>query len=175
MNIQIATGDVTDFTGDVIIIPCDSDLTYRKTGILPKILETGGKDLLKELTAIGYVEVGYAVMVQGYELKAKHLIFMPVADHNNEESRINYVGLHQSLRASFDLASLYKAKSVAIAGIHIPSKRKNFFVHLWNKYFGDNGENKTLSDSETEDIVISTSKNFEKSTIKELVIYKYSK
>ena len=174
MNIQLATGDITDFTGGVIIVPSDSDLTYKKTGILPKLLEKAGKDLIRELTNIGYIEVGYAAVVQGYELKAKHIIFMPIADHNNEEVRINYVGLHQSLRAAFDLANLYKAKSVAIAGIHISSRRKNFFVSLWDKYFGDNSETRTLNDSEIEDIVISTSKNFE-STIKELIIYKYSK
>lgn len=175
MDIRIATGDITDFAGDIIIVPSDSDLTYKKTGILPKILEKAGKDLVRELTDIGYIEVGYAVVVQGYELKAKHIIFMPVADHNNDEARINYVGLHQSIRSAFDLASLYKARSVAIAGIHIPSKRKNFFVSLWDKYFGNNNGIKALSDSEVEDIVISTSKNLENSTIKELIIYKYSK
>lgn len=174
MNIQIATGDITEFSGDVIIVPCDSELTNKKMGIVPKILEKGGNDLVRELTAIGYIAVGYAVIVQGYELKARHLIFMPVADHNNEQARINYVGLHQSLKAAFTLADLYKAKSVAIAGIHIPSKRKNFFISIWNKYFGDNGVTKTLSDSEVEDIIISTSKNFKDSSIKDLIIYKYS-
>lgn len=173
MNIQLATGDITDFEGDIIIVPCDSDLTYKKTGIIPKILEKGGKDLIKELTATGYCEVGYAVAVQGYELIARNVIFMPVADHNNEEARINYVGLHQSLRAAFGLASLYKAKSVAIAGIHIPSKRKSFFISLWDRYFGS-GEAKSLSADEIEDIIISASKNFENGILKELVIYKYS-
>lgn len=175
MTIKLATGDITDFIGDVIIVPSDSDLTYKRTGILPKILEKGGKDLMRELTVIGYCEIGYAVVVQGYELKAKHLIFMPVSDHNNEEVRINYTGLHQSLRAAFELASLYKAKSVAIAGIHISSKRKNFFVSLWNKYFGDDSGTSALSDSEAEDIIIASSKNLENSSIKELIIYKYSK
>lgn len=175
MNIKIATGDIIDFEGETIIIPCSSDLTSKRIGIVPKILEKGGNDLIRELTARGYCEVGYAVIVQGYGLKAKHLIFMPISDHNNEDSRVNFVGLHQSIRAAFTLADLYKAKSVAIAGIHISSKRRNFFVSLWDKYFGDNGEAKTLSSDEIEDIIISTSKNLENSTIKELVLYKYSK
>ena len=88
---------------------------------------------------------------------------------------MNYVGLHQSLNAAFTLASLYQAKSVAIAGIHIPIKRKNLFINLWGKYFGDKGEVKALSDSEVEDIIISTSKNLENSSIKEILLYKYSK
>ncbi|MDO8618347.1 MAG: macro domain-containing protein [Candidatus Daviesbacteria bacterium] len=175
MNIRIQTNDITNFSGDLLIIPCNSDLTSKRIGIVQKILEKGGKDLLRELIAIGYCEVGNAVIVQGYELKAKHIIFMPIADNNDEEYRINFVGLHQSFRATFDLADLYKAKSVAVAGIHISNKKKDFFKSLWNKYFGDNNETGALSDGEVEDIIISTSKNFENSSIKELIIYKYSK
>lgn len=173
MDIRIGSGDIAEFAGDVIIVPCDSDLTYKKAGILPKILEKAGKNLISELTAIGYC--GHAVVVQGYELNVKHIIFMPITDHNNEEARINYVGLHQSLRAAFELASLYKAKSAAIGGIHIPRKRNNFFVSLWGKYFGNNGGTRTLSDNEAEDIVVATTKNLGNSSIKELVIYKYSR
>lgn len=191
MNIQIATGRITDFEGDIIICPCDSELTYTKVfspnsnyplfrhesknGLVKQILEKAGKELVRELTAIGFCEMGYAAITKGYELKARNVIFMPISDHNNKEVRINYVGLHQSLRTAFTLADLYEAKSVAIAGIHIPSKGRNFFVSLWNKYLGDNSETKSLGDDEIEDIIISTSKNLEKSSIKELVIYKYSK
>ena len=191
MNIQIATsGDITDFEGDVIIVPCDCELSYTKSfspnanyplfkhdskkSLIKNVFEKAGKDLVKEVTTIGYCEIGYAVTIKGYELKAKNVIFMPIADHNNEESRINYVGLHQSLRAAFTLADLYKAKSVAIAGIRIPSKRKDFFKSLWDKFLGDGGEMKSLSGDEIEDIIITTSKNLEKNTIKDLFIYKYS-
>lgn len=192
MNVQIATtGDITDFKGDVIIIPCDSELSYTKTfapnpdyrlfkheskkSLVKNILEKAGKDLVREVTTIGYCEVGYAVITQGYDLKANNVIFMPIADHNNEESRINYVGLHQSLKSAFTLADLYKAKSVAIAGIHISKKRKDFFKNLYDKVLGDEKEQKLLSNDEIEDIIITTSKNIEKNSIKELFIYKYSK
>jgi O-acetyl-ADP-ribose deacetylase (regulator of RNase III) len=190
MNIQIATGDITDFEGDVIIIPSDSELTYTKSfslnpnyplfkheskkGLIKNLFEKAGKELVRELTAVGYCEVGYAVAVQGYNLKAKHIIFMPITEHNNEDVRINYIGLHQSLRAAFELANLYKAKSVAIAGIHILSKKGGFLKRLWSKYF-DGNEAKLLRSDEIEDIIISTSKNLENSSIKELTIYKYSK
>ncbi len=191
MNIQVATGDITDFEGDVIIVPSDSELTYTKSffpnpkyplfkheskkSLVKNLFEKAGKELVKEVTTIGYCEIGYAVITKGYGLKAKNVIFMPISDHNNEEARINYVGLHQSLNAVFTLASLYKVKSVAIAGIHFPSKKKNFLMSLWNKYFGDNSESKPLSTNEVEDIIISTSKNMDNTCIKEIVIYKYSK
>lgn len=191
MNIQIATGSITDFEGDIIIIPCDSELTYNKSfysnpnyplfrheskkSLIKNLFEKAGKELVQELTTIGYCEIGYAVTVQGYELKARKIIFMPISDHNSEGTRINYVILHQSLRAAFTLANLYKAKSVAIAGIHIPNKRKNFFISIWDKYFGNNSESNGLGSDEIEDIIISTSKNLVNSSIKKLVIYKYSK
>lgn len=191
MNVQIATsGDITDFKGDVIIIPCDSELSFTKTispnpdyrlfkheskqSLVKNIFEKAGKDLVKEVTTIGYCEVGYAVITKGYELKAQNVIFMPIADHNNDESRMNYVGLHQSLRAAFTLADLYNAKSVAIAGIRIPNKRKDFFKSLWDKFLSNGGDVKSLSGDEIEDIIITTSKNLEKNSIKDLFIYKYS-
>lgn len=191
MNIQIATtGDITDFKGDVIIIPCDSELSYTKTyapnpdyrlfkheskkSLVKNIFEKAGKELIKEVTTIGYCEIGYAVITKGYELKAKNVVFMPITNHDNEDSKINYVGLHQSLRSAFTLADLYKAKSVAIAGIRIPNKRKDFFKNLWDKFLSDGGAVKSLSGDEIEDIIITTSKNLEKNSIKTLFIYKYS-
>lgn len=68
MNIKICTENITDFAGDVIIIPCDSELTNRKIGIVPKILEKGGADLIRELAAIGYCEVGYDLLGTVLEL-----------------------------------------------------------------------------------------------------------
>lgn len=36
MNVQIATsGDITDFKGDVIILPCDVELSYTKSFLIP--------------------------------------------------------------------------------------------------------------------------------------------
>lgn len=190
MNIQIATSEnIVDFKGDVIIIPCDSELSYTKffspnpnyplftheskKSLSKKIFEKAGKELMKEVGSVGFCEVGNAVITQGYELKAKNIIFMPVTDHNNEELRIDYVILHQSLRAAFTLADLYKAKSIAISGIQITRKRENSFEKMWNKFLSSNNKTK-LSNDEIEDIIITTFKSLEKSSIKDLTIYKYS-
>lgn len=191
MDIQIATsGDITDFKGDVIIIPCDSELSYTKTfspnpdyrlfkheskkSLVKNIFEKAGKDLVKEVTTVGYCEIGYAVITKGYDLKAKNVIFMPITDHNNADSHIDYVGLHQSLRSAFTLADLYNAKSVAIAGIHVSKKQRGIFKNLYDKFLGNGVEVKSLSGDEVEDIIITSSKNLEKNSIKTLFIYKYS-
>lgn len=173
MNIQISTGDITDFGGDVIVVPCSSELTYKKLGIVQKILDKGGQNLVREITAIGYCEIGNTVIVKGHDLPAKNIIFMPIYDHA-QDAGTNYLGLHQSLRNTFILAELYKAKSIAIASITLPKNKKNFFENLWNKLLG-NKKPGSLDESGIEDIIISVSKDFEATSINEVLIYKYSK
>lgn len=178
MNIQIESGNIIDFEGDVIICPCDSDLTYKKSGTVQKILNQGGSDLVRELTAIGYCELGNAVIVKGHGLRVKNVIFVPVSDRNNEDIKTNYLALHQSLRNAFTLAEIYKAKSVAIGAIGIVKKRKRFWdiiKKLPSKLLEERNDPQILSSDEVEDIVISVSKDFEKSSIKEVSIFKYSK
>lgn len=177
-TITIATGEITSFGGDAIVVPCDSDLTYKKSGTVQKILDQGGSDLIRELTAIGYCELGNTVIVKGHDLKVKNIIFMPVSDRNNEDIKTNYLALHQSLRNAFTLAEIYKAKSVAIGAIGMVKKRKHFWdiiKKLPVNLLGESVEPQILSSDEVEDIVISVSKDFEKSSIKEVHIYKYSK
>lgn len=178
MDIQIRSEDITSFAGDVAIIPCDSDLTYKKSGIVQRILDQAGSDLVRELTAIGYCELGNAVIVKGHGLKVKNVIFMPVSDRNNEDIKTNYLALHQSLRSAFTLAEIYKAKSVAIGAVGMVRKRKHFWdfiKKLPGNLLGESKESQILSSDEVEDIVISISKDFEKSSINVVHIYKYSK
>lgn len=189
MNVQIATdGDITDFEGDVIIVPCDSELTFTKShtpnpnyplftheskkSLIKNIFDKAGKELVRELSVIGYIEVGSAVIVQGYKLRARNIIFMPITDLTNNTAQINHISLHKSLRAAFTLVNLYKAKSVAIASIYLPNKKNSYFKSLWNKFLGDSNETKHLSSSEIEDIIISIFKDLVGSPSNELVIYK---
>ncbi|MBI2017446.1 macro domain-containing protein [Candidatus Daviesbacteria bacterium] len=171
MNIQICTDSIGDFTGDIIIIPCDSDLTYKKEGIVGKVLDRGGQDLVRELSAIGYCEIGNTAIVKGYNLQTKNIIFMPIYDHIQDVGT-NYIGLHQSLRNAFILAELYEAKSVAIGSIKLPKIKKSIFEHLSDRLLG-NKQHNSLDYSEIEDIIISISKDFEGSMIKNVAIYRY--
>ncbi len=188
MNFQIKTDNLANFDGDIMIIPCDTELTYSKSippnpnyplfkhesnKVLVKvILERAGKDLVKELSAIGYCEIGNSVSVQGYNLKVNRVIFMPISDHNNPDNIINYVDLHQALKSAFTIAELYKSKSIAIGNIRLPIRKKDFFLNLWNRYINEKTESKGLNAEEIEDIIISTSKASEASTIKDIFIYK---
>lgn len=194
MNIQIATsGNITDFKGDVIILPCDTELTYTKSfapdpkyplfheskkSLMKGVFEKAGKELVRELTTIGSCEIGNAVITKGYELKVGNVIFMPLTDHRNEDTRISYVDLHQSLRNAFTMAEIYKAKSIAIGAIKIPQGKKSvtdFISKTLKQFWEDKSEPKLISNDEIEDIVVAVLRDFEKSTISSLCIYKYSK
>lgn len=194
MNIQIATsGDITDFKGDVIILPCDTELTYTKSfspnskyplfheskkSLMKSVFEKAGKELVRELTTIGTCEIGNAVITKGYDLKVGNVIFMPLTDYKREEIRISYVDLHQSLRNAFTMAEIYKAKSIAIGAINIPQGKKGFtnlIEKIFKQFWDDKSEPKMISNDEIEDIVVAVLKDFEKSTISSLCIYKYSK
>lgn len=170
MDIHIATGDIADFEGDIIVVPCSSELTYKKFGIVQNILDKGGQNLVKELSAIGWCEIGNVAITKGYKLQAKNIIWMPIYD-NTEDASTNYIGLHQSLRNAFILAELYEAKSVAIANITLPKNKRNFFERLWNQLL-DNNKSHNLNESEIEATIIAISKDFGNTTIKEIFLYK---
>lgn len=170
MNISIKTSAIADFSGDIIVIPCDSELTYKKACTVQEILEKGGPSLVKELSTVGYCEIGQTIITQGYNLKAKRVIFVPVYDHN-AEAGTNYIGLHQSIRNAFILADLYGGKTIAFGNFKLPKKKKDVLKSLSDKFMG-NEEPDPLESHEIEDIIIAVSKDFEKSSVKEVFIYK---
>lgn len=194
MNIQIATsGNITDFKGDVIILPCDTELTYTKSfapdpkyplfheskkSLIKSVFEKASKELVRELTTIGFCEIGNVVITKGYDLKVGNVIFMPLTDHRNEETKISNIDLHQSLRNAFTMAEIYKARSIAIGAIKIPQGKKGFtnlIEKTFKQFWEDKSQPKMISNDEIEDIVVSVLRDFEKSTISSLCIYKYSK
>ena len=176
-EIIIKRGDVVSSGSDAIIIPSDVELTNKKANkIIEAVLETGNEDLIKEISSIGYCEMGNAVITQGYNLKSKHLIFLPYCDSNNEKEQIDFILLHKALRSAFNLASLYKISTIAIPIFRFKVAKLNFIEKILNlKLFRsllELGENDGLKEGEVEDIIISVSSEFNDSSIKEVCIYK---
>lgn len=172
MNISIKFGSITEFRGDAIIVPCDSELTYKKIGSMHQVLELGGDGLVQELSAIGYGEIGHAVITQGYSLKPSHLIFMPIADRSDPKTKANFIDLHQSFRSALALAALYKTKSIAIPEIQPSRQKPNLLESISHKLTNDS--TKPLTAGEIEDIILSVAKSFDHTTIKDLTIYRYA-
>lgn len=175
-KITLRKGHVTDFEGDAIIIPSDVELTNKKaSSIVQRVLETNNDDLLKEISSIGYCEIGNAVITQGYSLKVKHLIFLPYCDSDNEENKADFILLHQAFRSAFNLASLYKVKTIAIPIFRFKVRKRNFIdkslnLEIFGSLFGQT-ESKGLKDNEIEDIIISVISEFKNTSIEELCLF----
>lgn len=170
-KITLVDGDVTKYNGDAILIPCDTELTFSKGyRRLTALFKTAGESLQNELSAIGYCEIGNAVITKGYELKVKYLIFLPYTDHNDPEDKIDYVLFHQALRSSFTLAQLYGIESMAISLIH-QEQQKGFFKSIVKTIFQE-GNTKLMTYEEIVDIIMGIQKEPANQTIKNIVIYK---
>ena len=171
-KLSLRRGVLSGFQGDVVVVPSDVDLTYQKAnGAVRAVLEGGGPNLLKELSAIGYGEVGNAVITKGYSLKAKHAIFLPYTDRNNGESKLNLVLLHQALRNAFNLARLYEAKTLAIDLAPLRARRRTLMQRVLSKVMEIGPSEEGLTTDEIIDVVTGVAEEYKK-TLKEIVIYR---
>ena len=165
MVIDTVSKNIAEFKGDVIIYPCDCDLTYRKT-----LLEKAGDRLLKEMNAIGFCKIGNAVITQGYELRCKHIVFIPIINHETDET-IDSNTLHTAIHNAFTLAELYKLKTIGIASFQTNRKRGSTIDKLKSFLFtGDyNPEQRKI---EVEDMINAIAKNFNNTSIEKITIFK---
>ena len=176
-KITLQTGDISRFSGDAIVVHSDIELTNTHTNrSIEKILEKGGPDLIREASAIGYCEIGNVVRTNGYNLKVQHVIFLPYTDNNNPENTIDFVLLHQSLRAVFTMATLYNVGTLAIPLFRPKWKRKSFKEKLLHldilDILFDNTYEETFREIEIEDIIMGVSPEFDKQSLQEVVVYK---
>jgi len=127
----LLTGNIVDYTGDAIVCPCDVELSNDKiNSIVKDVLEQAGADLLAELSAIGFCGIGHAVIVSGYKLNVKSIIFYPYKDSNNPEEHIDSILMHQAIKAVFSLVKLYHIKKLAISLPLIRRRKKSIFERL---------------------------------------------
>lgn len=158
------------FEGDGIVIPSDVELTHKKANTFVKdAIAKAGSGLSEELADIGYCEIGYIVMTQGYSLPAKKLIFMPYMDRDDNLRKMDYLQLHQAIRSSLSLASLYGLRTLAIPVIrNLLSKRENLVGRVVSKVFDTKDGDQT---SEAESIIEGISKGFESESLKEVFLF----
>lgn len=152
VKVSKLSGNITVFEGDGIVVPCDVDLTYRKTNDVVRDINTkAGNKLWEELANIGYCEIGHAVITQAYGLPVKKLIFLPYIDRDNSQ-RIDFILFHQAVRSALSLASLYGLKTLAIPVL------PNILPNSKNEH-------------EVEDIIEGITKTFVSPSLKELSLF----
>ncbi|PJC54891.1 MAG: hypothetical protein CO028_00080 [Candidatus Levybacteria bacterium CG_4_9_14_0_2_um_filter_35_21] len=191
-KIILESGSILFFKGDALICFCDSDLTLKKNNPVLQFFSaktrvnssqknvvnksyTQSKDqednLLKELSAIGFCEIGNAVITKAYDIDVKHFIFAPYIDNDNPDDKLNFVLFHRALRSAFALANLYGVKSLAVPILRTKIVKKEFMDKVISQVF-DAKKDITLNEKELTDIIIAISKEFQNQTLEEIFIYR---
>lgn len=171
-KVSLNSGRIDEFIGDAIICPCDFELTYKRANdFVRSILDTGGKKLMDEVSIIGSCNIGNAVITQGYDLKVRNVIFLPHIDQDDPENVMDLRTLHQGLKSAIALASLYELKTLALGFFQIGSPSTNTMESFFDGLLLGKHKPKYKSD-EVDNVILSVIKDFERSSITELTIYK---
>jgi len=192
-KISLQNGDIALFKGGAVVCPCNSDLTYKRDNYILKKLadkeresqiyhkvikalriheKKSNKGLLNELSAIGSCEIGNAVITKGYSFPFKHIIFLPYKDNETPGEVIDFILLHQALRAAFTLASLYGVKTLAIPLLHTKEADNDWLSKVFRSVLTSNVSKKSLSEYEVLNIITGVAKEFDKTSLTEITIYK---
>jgi O-acetyl-ADP-ribose deacetylase (regulator of RNase III) len=113
VTVELVQGDITDLDTDVIVNAANSQLILG-AGVAGAIRRKGGPSIQDECLAIGYCEVGNAVMTGGGNLKARHVIHAvgPRMGEGSESGK-----LANAVRASLALAEEHGLHSIAFPAI----------------------------------------------------------
>jgi O-acetyl-ADP-ribose deacetylase len=113
ISLELVKGDITDLAVDAIVNAANSHLVLG-AGVAGAIDEKGGPSIQAECDAIGYCEVGSAVITGSGQLPAKHIIHAvgPYKGQGDEDNR-----LASATRASLNLAQQHGLTSIAFPAI----------------------------------------------------------
>lgn len=111
MKLEIKRGSVVFADCDVIVNAANENL-FAGGGVCGAIFqEAGHQDLQRECDAIGYCKTGHAVMTNGYNLKAKHIIHA-VGPRNQDAEKLT-----QAFYNSLVIADSNNLKTIGLVPI----------------------------------------------------------
>lgn len=112
-QLEIVTGDITDFDVDAIVNPANEELQLGG-GVAGAIDEKGGPAIQEECDRIGRVAVGQAVMTVAGNLAATHVIHTvgPKMGEGDEDRKLS-----SAVRSALALADRNGLKSMAMPAI----------------------------------------------------------
>jgi O-acetyl-ADP-ribose deacetylase (regulator of RNase III) len=113
VTVELVQGDITELETDAIVNAANSHLILG-AGVAGAIRRKGGPSIQEECYAIGYCEVGDAVITGGGNLKARHVIHAvgPQMGEGSEAGK-----LAKAVRASLSLAEQNGLHSIAFPAI----------------------------------------------------------
>lgn len=113
ITVELILGDITEQDTDAIVNAANSQLILG-AGVAGAIRRKGGPSIQDECLAIGYCEVGDAVITGGGDLKARHVIHA-VGPRMGEGSEAGK--LANAVRASLALVEQHSLQSIALPAI----------------------------------------------------------
>ena len=113
LTVELVQGDITQLDTDAITNAANSYLQLG-VGVAGAIARAGGSQIQRECDAIGYCEVGSAVITGGGNLKAKYVIHA-VGPRMGEGDEVRK--LTGAIRSTLDLADEQNLQSVALPAI----------------------------------------------------------
>jgi O-acetyl-ADP-ribose deacetylase len=114
-RIELIEGDIAEQDTDAVVTAAHGDLAGGQ-GTDGAIHYKAGPDLLKESRAIGFCDIGDAVMTGGYNLKARHVIHT-VGPVWNRDKMYQARQLADCYRSSLRLAQDNQLRSVSFPSI----------------------------------------------------------
>ncbi len=112
-TLEMLEGDITDLEVDAIVNPANEELQLG-SGVAGAIRAKGGPSIQEECDRIGSTPVGSAVLTNGGDLKAKHVIHAvgPVKGEGDEDRK-----LASAVRSSLAVADRHGLSSIALPAI----------------------------------------------------------
>ncbi len=112
-TLEMVEGDITDLEVDAIVNPANEDLQLG-SGVAGAVREKGGPSIQEECDRIGSTPVGSAVLTNGGDLKAKHVIHAvgPTKGEGDEDRK-----LASAVRSSLAVADRHGLSSIALPAI----------------------------------------------------------
>ena len=112
-QLDLVEGDITELDVDAIVNAANAELQLG-AGVAGAIREAGGPSIQEECDRIGGTPVGTAVITNGGNLKAKHVIHAvgPEMGEGEEDRK-----LQSAIRACLALADRHGLKSIALPAI----------------------------------------------------------
>ncbi len=112
-TLEMLEGDITDLEVDAIVNPANEELQLG-SGVAGAIRDKGGPSIQEECDRIGSTPVGSAVLTNGGDLKAKHVIHAvgPVKGEGDEDRK-----LASAVRSSLAVADRHGLSSIALPAI----------------------------------------------------------
>ncbi len=105
-------GDILDLDVDVIVNAANTELQHGG-GLAAAIVEAGGSSIQEKSDAIGWCDLGSAVVTGAGSLSARHVLHVPTIDYSSGRRVATLEEIEHGTRAALELAKSLEARSIA--------------------------------------------------------------